>query len=371
MIPAPWLVGLFHDIGDFTDRIRCDYYEVMSAALEENFYKPLCVWHEERGMRYGTIATWGRQDMLGQTWHYGDFFRLMRWFHVTGNEDPEASLPGQRCFIDAKLSSSILHIYERERASMCVYWGSGWGMTQEQNVAWTNENYAYGLNLYNQHGGLYNTLGGWYEWVPPSIHWRQPYWEHWQTFVDYVSRLSAVMSQGTHVADVALLYPLTTVHANWLRGDSFTSAADDCAMTTFALARQIYEEGIDFDFVDDNLAEPGRCARRDVGDSRYPVQGCAPAADDDDPARRHWRSSRSSMTAAARLWPSAGCLSASQEHGRDDPEVRALNQHIFGITDSEHGRPSVQRRIPKHWGQHLQAEQRADSAKASSCPVRT
>ena len=167
--PAPWLVGLFHDIGDFTDKIRCDYYEVMSAALEENFYKPLCVWHEERGMRYGTIATWGRQDMLGQTWHYGDFFRLMRWFHVTGNEDPEASLPGQRCFIDAKLSSSILHIYERERASMCVYWGSGWGMTQEQNVAWTNENYAYGLNLYNQHGGLYNTLGGWYEWVPPSI----------------------------------------------------------------------------------------------------------------------------------------------------------------------------------------------------------
>ena len=87
--PAPWLVGLFHDVGDFTDKIRCDYYEVMSALLEENFYRPLCEWHEERGMRYGTIATWGRMDMLGQTWHYGDFFRLMRWFHVTGNEDPE------------------------------------------------------------------------------------------------------------------------------------------------------------------------------------------------------------------------------------------------------------------------------------------
>ena len=332
--PAPWLVGLFHDIGDFTDKIRCDYYEVMSAALEENFYKPLCVWHEERGMRYGTIATWGRQDMLGQTWHYGDFFRLMRWFHVTGNEDPEASLPGQRCFIDAKLSSSILHIYERERASMCVYWGSGWGMTQEQNVAWTNENYAYGLNLYNQHGGLYNTLGGWYEWVPPSIHWRQPYWEHWQTFVDYVSRLSAVMSQGTHVADVALLYPLTTVHANWLRGDSFTSAADECAMSTFALARQIYEKGIDFDFVDDNLL-----SQAVVRDGTLEIAGIQFRAVLLPPMTTI---RRQTLAKLQEFYDGGGTVvayrrlpGASQEHGRDDPEVHALLQHIFGIASSE------------------------------------
>jgi len=332
--PAPWLAGLFHDIGAFTDRIRCDYYEVMSTLLEENLYRPLCAWHEERGMRYGTIATWGRQDLLGQTWHYGDFFRLMRWFHVTGNEDPGPSLPGERCFIDAKLSSSILHIYERERAAMCVYWGSGWGMTQEENVAWTNENYAYGLNLYNQHGGLYNTLGGWYEWVPPSIHWRQPYWEHWQTFVDYVSRLSAVMSQGTHVADVALLYPLTTVHANWLRGDAFTSAADECAMTTFALARQIYEAGIDFDFVDDNLL-----SQAVVRDGTLEIAGIRFRAVLLPPMTTIRRETLAKLRA---FYDGGGTVvafrrlpGASQEHGRDDSEVHALLQHIFGIASSE------------------------------------
>ena len=332
--PAPHLVGLFHDVGAFTDKIRCDYYEIMSAALEENLYKPLCDWHEERGMRYGTIATWGRQDMLGQTWHYGDFFRLMRWFHVTGNEDPGASLPGERCFIDAKLSSSILHIYARERASMCVYWGSGWGMTQEENVAWTNENYAYGLNLYNQHGGLYNTLGGWYEWVPPSIHWRQPYWEHWQTFVDYVSRLSAVMSQGTHVADVALLYPLTTVHANWLRGDSFTSAADDCAMTTFSLARQIYENGIDFDFVDDNLLSQAvvRDGTLEIAGIRFRAVLLPPMT---TVRRRTLAKLREFYDGGGAVVAFRRLPGASQEHGRDDAELRALLQHIFGVASSE------------------------------------
>ena len=360
--PAPHLVGLFHDIGGFTDKIRCDYYEAMSTALEENLYRPLCEWHEERGMRYGTIATWGRQDMLGQTWHYGDFFRLMRWFHVTGNEDPGASLPGERCFIDAKLSSSILHIYERERASMCVYWGSGWGMSQEQNLAWTNENYAYGLNHYNQHGGLYNTLGGWYEWVPPSIHWRQPYWEHWQTFVDYVSRLSAVMSQGTHVADVALLYPLTTVHANWLRGDSFTSAADDCAMTTFALARQIYEAGIDFDFVDDNLLSQAvvRDGTLEIAGIRFRAVLLPPMT----------TIRRRTLAKLKEFYDGGGVIvafrrlpGASQEHGRDDPEVRALLQHIFGIASSEdaahrseahsQARDSIYRQSNEHGGQGI------------------
>ena len=43
---------------------------------------------------------------------------------------------------------------------MCVFWRSGWGVTQAENLAWTNENYAYGINLYNRHGGLYTLMGG-------------------------------------------------------------------------------------------------------------------------------------------------------------------------------------------------------------------
>ena len=132
--------------------------------------------------------------------------------------------PGTTPATCAENRSGLIHLYDRERAAMCVYWGSGHGMTQEENMAWTNENFTYGLNMYNTHGGLYGSLGSWYEWVPPSVHFRQPYFELWQAFVDYVSRLSAVMSQGRHVADVALLYPLTSMHANWLSGKRWALA---------------------------------------------------------------------------------------------------------------------------------------------------
>ena len=49
----------------------------------------------------------------------------------------------------------------RERSAVCAYWRSGWGMSQDRNLAWTHENLAYGINLY---GGLYGSMGGWYEW---------------------------------------------------------------------------------------------------------------------------------------------------------------------------------------------------------------
>ncbi len=61
-------------------------------------------------------------------------------------------------------------------------------MSQDRNLAWTHENLAYGINVYNGHGGLYGSMGGWYEWEPPLIYFRQPYARHWPAFVRHVAR---------------------------------------------------------------------------------------------------------------------------------------------------------------------------------------
>jgi hypothetical protein len=101
--------------------------------------------------------------------------------------------------IDTKLSSSINHRYARKRVAVCAYWGMRWGFTQEQNVA----------------------------------------------------RLSYALSQGRHRADVALLYPISTLHANWYAGARFTSSSAEAARATFALAKAVYAHGTDFDFIDE------------------------------------------------------------------------------------------------------------------------
>ena len=328
--PLPEIAALFRDVGPRTDKIRCDYYEAMAILLEEHFYRPFSVWHEERGLRFATVATWGRQSVLGQTYHYVDYFRYMRHFHITGNEDPLGADPGNRCLIDAKMSSSIEHIYRRERSAVCAYWRSGWGMTQDQNIAWTHENFAYGINLYNGHGGLYGSMGGWYEWEPPLIYFRQPYTRHWPAVVSHVSRLSAVMSQGTHCADVALLYPLTTVHAQWRRGEHFTSLAYEAGNECFALAQHIYRSGIDFNFVDDHSL-----AGAEIGDGVIIIAGIAFRCVVVPPMTTI---KTSTLETLQRFYEAGGTVigyrrlpTASQENGRGDPQVRELVQAIFRV----------------------------------------
>ena len=328
--PLPEIAALFRDVGPRTDKIRCDYYEAMAILLEEHFYRPFSVWHEERGLRFATVATWGRQSVLGQTYHYVDYFRYLRHFHITGNEDPLGADPGNRCLIDAKMSSSIEHIYRRERSAVCAYWRSGWGMTQDQNIAWTHENFAYGINLYNGHGGLYGSMGGWYEWEPPLIYFRQPYTRHWPAVVSHVSRLSAVMSQGTHCADVALLYPLTTVHAQWRRGEHFTSLAYEAGNECFALAQHIYRSGIDFNFVDDHSL-----AGAEIGDGVITIAGIEFRCVVVPPMTTI---KTSTLETLQRFHEAGGTVigyrrlpSASQENGRGDPQVRKLVQAIFRV----------------------------------------
>lgn len=327
---APEIAALFCDVGPRTDKIRCDYYEAVARLLEESFYRPFSLWHEDRGLRFATVATWGRQSVLGQTYHYVDFFRYMRHFHITGNEDPLGADSGNRCLIDAKMSSSIAHIYQRERSAVCGYWRSGWGMTQEENIAWTHENFAYGLNLYNGHGGLFSSMGGWYEWEPPLIYFRQPYVKHWPEVVSYISRLSAVMSQGTHCADVALLYPLTTVHSQWLRGDHFTSIAYEAGNECFALAQHIYTSGIDFDFIDDHSL-----AQAEIRDGVLTIAGIDFRCVVIPPMTTI---KFSTLLTLKRFYEAGGTVisyrrlpTASQEQGRGDPRVLELVEEMFAV----------------------------------------
>lgn len=326
--PLPDLAALFLDIGPQTDRVRCQYYDVMDTLLEENLYEPTTRWLHEHKMKHVTIATWGRDDLLGQTSNYGDFLRMMKHFDMPGNEDSVQSGPSG-AFIDTKLSSSIAHLNGRKRVGICTYWGMGWGFTPEQNIARTNVNHALGANLHNTNGVLYTLLAGRNEFVPPHIHFYQPYWQTWRTFTDYVSRLAYVLSQGRHRADVALLYPLSTIHAHWHNGSKFDQAADEAQRSAFAVAKAVYARSLDFDFIDED-----RLAKAKIGDGKLNL------AEIEFPVVVLPKMTTIRADAMARLRDfvvAGGTLvvlreppTASAEQGRDDPELQKTWQQLLG-----------------------------------------
>lgn len=231
---TPELGALFFDLGPSTPKIRMDYSDVMVALEEQNYFKPIYDWHTSRGMLYGCDHG-GRGRDVGE---FGDYFRTQRWMSAPGCDQPRLGAD----IIKNKVASSIAHLYERPRVWLEGYHSSGWGTSSADVTQATWRNFASGHNLLTLHGLYYSTHGGWWEWAPPDNHFRMPYWPHLREFLRASERMSFLLSQGHHRADVAILYPVAAVEAGL---DSKKSVA-----ASFELGNALYAKGIDFDFMD-------------------------------------------------------------------------------------------------------------------------
>ncbi|WP_329125534.1 glycosyl hydrolase [Streptomyces sp. NBC_01465] len=235
-----------------TARIRHDYHLTRAELAEEAFFQPLAAWHEGHGLTVGC----DQQDParaghpVAGVQLYADYARTHRWF----------SAPGSDHHGDARIHSSLAHLYGRPRTWIEAFHSTGWGGTLEETYDWLLPWLRAGATLYNPHAVYYTTKGGWWEWAPPGTDWRQPYWAHHRVFADAVTRLCAVLSLGSHVCDIAVLLPTATAQAGTaLDGvsgdaeraqDTYLDLVGD--MTWFRTRPGVLDRaGLDADVVDD------------------------------------------------------------------------------------------------------------------------
>ncbi|MCL4177637.1 MAG: hypothetical protein KJ072_07795, partial [Verrucomicrobia bacterium] len=307
VLPALWT-----NLGAVTPKIRIDYADVRMALMEERYFQPIYAWHASRGLIFAC-------DSGGRGLHpneFGDYFRATRWYTAPGHDTPG----GQADLIKGKVSSSVASLYRRPRVWLEGYHSLGWGATPERLMFATRENYLYGCTLLNLHGLYYTTHGSFWEWAPPCYHFRMPYWPHMGVFLKYFERLSYLMSQGTFVGDVAILYPVAPFEAG-LDGSKATQ-------TAFDTGRALMAAGVNFEFIDaDSLARAQiHNNRLEVADSAYRVL-IFPAMD-----AVRW----SSLETARRFAEAGGLVLnvgnlpiASDRAGREDPHLDDLVNDTF------------------------------------------
>jgi hypothetical protein len=268
---APHLDLLWAD-GDRAHRVRRDYHRTRAELAEEAFFRPLAAWHERHGLLHGC----DQQDParaglpVDGVRLYADYARTHRWFGAPGSDHHG----------DAKIHSSLAHLYGRDRTWIEAFHSSGWGGTLEETFDWLLPWLRSGATLYNPHASYYTTKAGWWEWAPPSTDWRQPYWAHYKVFADAVSRLCAALSLGRHVCDVAVLLPTATAQAG-SRLDGVDPDAERAQETYRALVGDMawfaMEPGaldrlrIDADVVDDDSVQRSAVVdgRLTVADESY------------------------------------------------------------------------------------------------------
>ncbi len=231
------LPALFTNVGPETAKIQMDYRDVQMFLTEKRYFKPIYLWHYERGLVFGCDNN-GRGTNPAE---YGDYFRAVRWYSAPGHDTPG----GHADFIKGKVSSSIANLYHRPRVWLEGYHSLGWGASPNLLMNVTNENFAYGCTLLNLHGLYYTTHGSMWEWAPPCYHFRMPYWKHMGAFLKNFERLSFVLSQGVWQSEIAVMYPTSPNMAGMSENQNFATK------TAFDAARTIYASGRDITFLDD------------------------------------------------------------------------------------------------------------------------
>lgn len=229
------LEALFEEIGEETVKIRLDYYDVIVQLSEEAYFKPVYDWHESHGMIFGCDHGGRGRDVT----EFGDYFRAMRWYQGPGNDQPHLASD----IIKSKVSSSIAHLYQRPRVWLEGFYSSGWQTSAADVADGVFRNFGLGHNLLSLHGLYYSTHGSMWEWAPPCNHYHMPYWEEMGTLLGCTKRLSYALAQGVHRCDVAVVYPVAAVEADPEQGKCAVQKA-------FLTAKLLYENGIDFDFID-------------------------------------------------------------------------------------------------------------------------
>ncbi len=250
----PFLPALYLDMGAKTARIRFDFWRTLTEQYSATYFKRIRDWCEENGVLFTghvLLEEWMRLHARCE----GNIFKHLRHMHIIGVDHlypkiGSAKEPAEH--VALKIGSSAAHHFGSPRVLCESMGGTYWDCTLERMKWIANWEYVLGVNLFNNHGYHYSIEGERKRDWPPSQFYHHTWWKHYGRFTTYMSRLSQVLSGGRHVAKVLVLYPLTSIWANYTP-QARTPAGDitefDFNWFTDTLLRLHY----DFDFVDEDV----------------------------------------------------------------------------------------------------------------------
>jgi len=248
----PHLESLFQDVGDYR-RIRCDFYDVIAHLVAERYFGQIQDWC----LRHG-IASSGHllaeEKLLWHAMYYGDLLACLRRMDIPGidmlTSDPRTIVVGP-FFIVPKLASSAAHLEGRtEVMSETSDFMQRMGIMGQKRRAWLSEMKATAAIQFLL--GI-NTITSYYS-HPFGDQQKRADYEHYCT---YVGRLGVMLKGAQHICDVAVLYPIAGIWANFyptalsMYQPHPSKSLNEIDEQFLHLYRLLLQNQIDYDIVDE------------------------------------------------------------------------------------------------------------------------
>ena len=261
------LPALFNNVGEDTARKRCDFYSMISEQVGSTFFRMVREWCEAHDIASTGHLVW-EESLIYHANFYGSVFPSLRELDCPGIDvlgcgyGATSGSHTEGGPVTPKLISSAAHIYDKERTmseSFCFVKGT---TPIEELLAHVGWQQVLGINSFT-------TL---------SINDQYPA-ESFRLLNDYTGRLSYMLTQGRFTADVAVLYPIASVWADFKPTNRHVHHLDDNpkAKDVDEAWRAISREALacqrDFDYLDEDAVQRAKVSggKLTIGKNSYSV----------------------------------------------------------------------------------------------------
>jgi hypothetical protein len=227
----PKLASLFTGQAREDRYVRQDYWDVVSTLYARAFHQQIADWCGENGIAASGHVL-GEEGLFGNIMFEGSVMRALRPMQLPGI-DMLSSAPAEVLtdhLLAPKLASSVAHLTGAAKVqcetSSHKQRTRGIDTSVEEWMGQANILYAMGVN----HLTLYR-------------HWHKVGKDSYRRYADYVGRLGLMLQGGTHVCDVAVLYP---IRAGWSWFAPWHAEGDDQKQLGGKLGDRVLRIGKDY-----------------------------------------------------------------------------------------------------------------------------
>lgn len=235
--------------GEEAARLRADYFRTLTELYEENFVARIRRWAASHGVPF-RIQGYGVPPAGVSSYRFADRYEGEGW--------------GWKEITQTRWASSAAHVYGKEVVS-----SEAWTWVHSPSFRATpldlkgeaHEHFLLGINQLIGHGWPYSPSDapgvGWFFYAAGAIDDRNPWWAAMPQLNEYLQRISWMLRQGRHVADVKVYVPAGDVFPTMGGGDEGGPDLWRSARRYIGpeIPRVLREYGLDFDLIDDDAAK--------------------------------------------------------------------------------------------------------------------
>lgn len=206
------LPELFMATGDYKNT-RVKFWRLVTILFSENFMKPIYEWCTERNLELtGHLVL--EEDLFSQITANGACMPHYEYFTIPGMD--WLGRHNRNCLTPLQLGSAARQLGKKqvlsESFALC---GHNVG---HDELKWIYEHHMVrGANLLCQHLEGYSNRGLRKRDYPPAMYIQQPWWNDYKLFIDSVSRIGMLLTEGDDGVDTLVIHPQTTA---WTLFDS-------------------------------------------------------------------------------------------------------------------------------------------------------